>query len=145
MNALSPSRSLFGMMCSLKLSESREVPMRGCTDKSLGLAIGKQRTHEDHRHALGDHESEVQVAHLALAQRVHARVVGLALHAAVPGEVVVGAVAVALAVGIVVLLVVGHQIVQREAIMRDDEVDPVRRLPAQRSAAHNISFRGFLF
>ena len=57
-------------------------------------------------------------------------------HAAVPGEVVVAAVAVALAVGVVVLGVVGHQVVQREAVVRDHKVDPVVRLPArQRSAS----------
>ena len=45
-------------------------------------------------------------------------------------EVVGGAVAVALAVGVVVLDVVGDQVVQREAVVRDHEVHAVRRLPA---------------
>ena len=50
-------------------------------------------------------------------------VVGLALDAAVPGAVVVGAVAVVLAVGLVVLVVVGDEVAQREAVMGGDEVD----------------------
>ena len=43
--------------------------------------------------------------------------------AAVPAAVVVGAVAVVLAVGLVVLVVVGDQIVQREAVVAGHEVD----------------------
>ena len=50
-------------------------------------------------------------------------VVGLALDAVVPGAVVVGAVAVVLAVGLVVLVLVGHQVAQGEAVVRGDEVD----------------------
>ena len=52
-----------------------------------------------------------------------AGVVGLALDAAVPGPVVVGAVAVGLAVRPVVLDVVGDQVAQREAVVGGDEVD----------------------
>jgi hypothetical protein len=50
---------------------------------------------------------------------------GLALGAAIPGEVVVGAVAVVLAVGLVVLAVVGDEIGEREAVVGGDEVDAV--------------------
>ena len=66
-----------------------------------------------------------EVPHLAVAQRLDPGVVGRALDAAVPAEVVVAAVAVALAVGLVVLLVVGDQVVQREAVVAGDEVDAV--------------------
>ena len=53
--------------------------------QAAGLAGGETaRTHEHHGHALRDHEREVQVAHLALPQRVHALISGLALRAAVP-------------------------------------------------------------
>jgi hypothetical protein len=51
------------------------------------------------------------------------RVVGRALDAAVPGTVVVGAVAVVLAVGLVVLVVVCREVGEREAVVRGDEVD----------------------
>ena len=50
-------------------------------------------------------------------------IVGGAFDAAIPASVVVGAVAVLLAVRLVVLLVVGDQIVQGEAVVTGDEVD----------------------
>src|SRR5262249_33818667 len=71
-----------------------------------------------------------EVATLARADREDGLVVGLALYAAVPRSVVVRAVAVVLEVREVVLLVVGHQIGEREAVMRGDEVDARHRSPA---------------
>ena len=56
-------------------------------------------------------------------QPQHLRVVGRALDAAVPRAVVVGAVAVLLAVGLVVLEVVGDQVGEGEPVVRGDEVD----------------------
>ena len=62
--------------------------LAGCTntEQMQGLQGGEEgvRTHEHHGHALRDHEREVQVAHLALPQRVHTLVRALALRAAVP-------------------------------------------------------------
>ena len=59
--------------------------------QAAGLAGGETaRTHEHHGHALRDHEREVQVAHLALPQRVHALVRRLALRAAVPAAALPG-------------------------------------------------------
>ena len=52
-----------------------------------------------------------------------AGIVGRALDAAVPAAVVVGAVAVVLEVGLVVLLVVRDEVVEREAVVGGDEVD----------------------
>ena len=57
-------------------------------------------------------------------------IVGLALDAVVPGPVVVGPVAVALLVGLVVLLVVGDEVAQREAVVGGDEVDRRERVAA---------------
>ena len=51
------------------------------------------------------------------------RGVGVALHAEVLRAVVVGAVAVVLAVGLVVLALVGDQVAQGEPVVRGDEVD----------------------
>ena len=84
----------------------------------------------DHRDAVGQAQRRDQVGGLAVTQREHVRVVGLALDAAVPGPVVVGAVAVALAVGLVVLAVVGDEVAQREAVVGGDEVDRGVRRPA---------------
>ena len=50
----------------------------------------------------------------------------------VPREVVVGAITVAFAVGRIVLVVVRHQVEQREAVMCYDEVDALVRPPADR-------------
>ena len=71
-----------------------------------------------------------EVLLLAGAQRVDLRVVGLALDAAVPRAVVVGAVAVVLEVGLVVLVVVGDEVAQREAVVGGDEVDRRERVAA---------------
>lgn len=57
-------------------------------------------------------------------------IAGVALHAAVPAEVVIGAVPVALPVGAVVLVVIGAQVVQREAVVRHNEVDALVWAPA---------------
>ena len=59
-----------------------------------------------------------------------AGIVGRALDAAVPRSIVALAVVVALAVGLVVLLVVGHEVAQREAVVRGHEVHArIRRRP----------------
>src|SRR6516165_6963829 len=81
--------------------------------------------HEDHGHALRQHQDGGEVLDLAVAQRVNGGIVGRPLGAAVPRKVVVVAVAVALAVGLVVLAVVGHQVVEGEAVVAGDEVDAV--------------------
>src|SRR5690606_10169224 len=52
-----------------------------------------------------------------------AGIVRRALHAVVVGQVVRVAVAVLLAVRLVVLVVVGDEVVEREAVVRGDEVD----------------------
>ncbi len=83
-----------------------------------------------HRDAVGQAQGRDQVGGLPAAQREDRRVVGLALLATVPGPVVVGAVTVALAVGLVVLAVVRHQVAQREPVVGGHEVDRVvRRAP----------------
>ena len=74
------------------------------------LAAAELVAAEQHRHALGEQQRGQEVALLAGPQRVDLRIVGVALDAAVPGAVVVGAVLVVLQVGLVVLLVVGDQV-----------------------------------
>src|SRR5262249_28441991 len=91
--------------------------------RATGLVPG-----EGHRTALGEEQRRYQIAFLPLAEGVDARVVGRALGAAVPGVVVVSAVAVILAVGLVVLAVVADQVLQREAVVAGDEIDRRVRL-----------------
>ena len=78
---------------------------------------------EQHRHALREEQRREEVPLLPRAQRVDVRIVGRPFDAAVPRAVVVGAVAVVLAVRVVVLLVVRDEVAQREAVVRGDEVD----------------------
>ncbi len=87
---------------------------------------------EEHRGALREEERREQVAPLAGAEREDARVRRRALDAAVPPALVVVAVAVLLAVRLVVLRLVGHEVVQRRAVVRGDEVDARGGLPAAR-------------
>src|SRR5690554_3982977 len=54
-------------------------------------------------------------------------IIGGTFDAVVPGVVLVDAIAVALVVGLVVLVVVGNEVLQREAVVRGDEVDAGQR------------------
>src|SRR5262249_47723468 len=65
---------------------------------------------------------------LAHSQLIDLRIISGALNTAVPAPVVIRAVPIMLAVCFVVLLVVGDQIVEREAIMASHEVDALFRL-----------------
>src|SRR6185436_5128541 len=73
--------------------------------------------------ALRKQQRGQHVLHLALAQALDRGVVGGTFGAVIPRAVVRVAVAVVLAVGLVVLVVVGDDVVQREAVVRGDEVD----------------------
>src|SRR6202022_4511511 len=71
----------------------------------------------------GEEQGGQERALAARAQLLDARILGLPFDATVPRVVVVGAVLVVLAVGLVVLVVVGDQVAQGEAIVGGDEVD----------------------
>ncbi len=118
-------------------SASRPVEPGDLVVLAVGVVVAALRAAdlvaaEQHRHALRQQQRGQQVALLACPQREHLGVVGRSLDAAVPRAVVVLAVAVVLAVGLVVLLVVGDEVAQREAVVRGDEVDAGRRAPARR-------------
>jgi hypothetical protein len=85
--------------------------------------------HEEHRRAHAQEEEGQEVLDLAVAERLHLRRAARPLYPAVPAPVVVGAVPVALAVGLVVLVVVGDEVVEREAVVTGHEVDALLRLP----------------
>ena len=86
----------------------------------------------DHRYALGEHEGRQEVALLAVAQLNDVLVVRVSLGATVPRPVIIRAVRAALTVRLVVFLVVGHEVAQREAVVGNDEVDGCHRLAARR-------------
>ena len=91
-------------------------------------ALGAQEfvAGQEHGDALGEQQGGDQVLGLAFAEGEDGRVVGRAFDAAVPGEVLVGAVAVVFAVGLVVLVVVADEVVEGEAVVAGDEVDGVQ-------------------
>ena len=66
---------------------------------------------DDHRRALGQQQGGEEVAHLAQAQRVDLGVVGRAFDTVVPGQIVIAAVLVVFVIGLVVFVVVRHQVV----------------------------------
>lgn len=102
------------------------------------MATRRGRTHEDHGGALRHHEGQHHVAHLALPQSIDASIGSLSLLPAVPAEVVVGAVPILLAVCLVVLVVVGHQVMQGKAIVSYDEIDALVRLPASHTVLQQL-------
>jgi hypothetical protein len=78
---------------------------------------------EEHPYALGEDERGHQVALHPLADLDDLRLVTRSLDTPVGGEVLVGPVLVPLAVGLVVLLRVHHEVLQGEAVVRGREVD----------------------
>ena len=73
--------------------------------------------------ALGEQQGRHDVLDLAQSHRIDLRIVRRASGATIPRAVVAAAVVVVLAVRLVVLVVVGDEVVEREAVMRGDEVN----------------------
>ncbi|CDK01815.1 hypothetical protein MIC448_90005 [Microbacterium sp. C448] len=78
---------------------------------------------QKHGHALREHERRDEVPLLPGAHGEHLRVVGRPLDPEIVGAVVRLPVVVVLAVGVVVLVVIAHEITEREAVVGGDEVD----------------------
>ena len=79
---------------------------------------------------MGEEEGCEKIAFLPKAQRIYAIIVRRTFRTAIPRMIVVIAILVPLAVRVVVFVVVAHEIVQRETIMRDQEIDRGIRPPA---------------
>ena len=90
------------------------------------LGVADLRARPDHRGAARQQQRGEQVAPVPGPGGQDGAVLGRALDTVVPGEVGVAAVAVAFAVGLVVLAVVGHEVGEREAVVGRDEVDRSR-------------------
>ena len=67
-----------------------------------------------------------EILDLAFAKIIDPLIVGFALSATIPADVVVNSVVVSFTVGPVVFFVVRRQVIQSEAIMSSNEVDAVR-------------------
>src|ERR1700723_408759 len=76
-----------------------------------------------HGHALGEQERCHQIPLLLSSQGPNTGIVSWTFHPAIPTPVIVIAVAIVFAIRFVVFFVVTDQILQREAIMRRDEID----------------------
>ncbi len=72
--------------------------------------------HHKHRHPQRQECDREKVLHLSIAQALDSRVVAGTFDAAVPAPAVVGAVAVLLAVGFVVFVVIGDEVVEARFI-----------------------------
>src|SRR6185437_561399 len=86
------------------------------------LRMAKLVAREQHRRALGQQHGREKVTLLSFAQRPNLRIIGRAFGAVIPGMVVRMPVAIVLAVGFVVFVVVRDKIVEVEAVMRRDEI-----------------------
>src|SRR6185436_2932093 len=67
--------------------------------------------HEDHRHANGKDGDGEEILHLPMAQLLYGRIVGRTFDAAIPTAIVIRAVSVVLAIGFIVLSVIGNKVV----------------------------------
>ncbi|MCU0945761.1 MAG: hypothetical protein MUF65_10375, partial [Rubritepida sp.] len=96
------------------------------------LGAAQLVAHREHRHAAREQQRGEQRARVGGAARADAGVLRRSLMAVVPGEVLVAAVAVVLAVRRVVLAGEAHEVGQGEAVMRGDEVHAVAGPAGQR-------------
>ena len=78
-----------------------------------------------HRHTARKHEDRGEIPDLSFPQPFDRGILGRTFRAAVPAQVFVDAVAVAFAVGLVVLVVVAHKIVEGETVVASNIVDAV--------------------
>ena len=79
--------------------------------------------HQEHGHSQRHHSDGQEVLHLPVPQLLNGRVIGRAFSATVPTAIVVGAVAVSLAIILVVFLVVRDEVIQRKTIVAGYEID----------------------
>ena len=78
---------------------------------------------EQQRHPEGEQQSGEHGSRLSCPQRENVRIGTWPFRSTVPRSVVAGTVAVVLAIGLVVFVVVGHEITQGETVVDRDEVD----------------------
>ena len=94
------------------------------------LGVAHLIARNEHRHSLRQQQRGEQIALLTCSQYQDLGVFGRAFHAAIPALVVVSAVPVFLAICLVVLALVAHQVVQDEAIVGGDEIQAGARAPS---------------
>src|SRR5262249_16449561 len=80
---------------------------------------------QQHRDAPTDHEDRNEVLCLTATEGDHAGILRLAFKPAVPAQVVVGAVTVLFAIGLVVLMIITNKVTEGETVMAGNEVNAV--------------------
>src|SRR5690606_7421537 len=93
------------------------------------LALPKLVARRQHGETLRKEQRCQQIALLLRAQCIYGLIVCRAFSTAVPRPVMTFPIVVFFLVGIVVLFVVGYQVVEREPVMRGDEIDTGSRFP----------------
>src|SRR6185436_13280265 len=126
----------------LRVRSELPVDPRQLRVLAIGVVVALLRTAhlvaaQNHRNTLRQQQGSKEIPLLPLAQRADRRIVGRAFDAAVPAAIVGFAVAVVFAVGLVVLFVVADEVVQRESVVRGDEIDACRRAPALEQVARS--------
>src|SRR5260370_5308664 len=95
-----------------------------------GLRVADLIASQDQRQALRQQQTGELVSAQLTTKRCYLGIVGRAFMAAIGAVVLVGAVAIALAIGLVVFFVVAEQILEREAVMHGDVIDAGARRAA---------------
>ena len=106
----------------------------GPVDRAYGVVLGvgvvvaalaeaELHAHREHRHAARGDKQGHEIALVARSRLQDRLIVRRTLDAVIPAQVVVRAVAIALAVGLVVLVRIGDEVAQGKAVMGDDEID----------------------
>ena len=94
------------------------------------LAVADLVARQQQRHALREKQAGKLIALAPPAHRENGRIVGCAFDAAIDAQIVVRSVAIVFAVGLIVLVLVAHQVFEREAVVHGDVVDAAARAAA---------------
>ena len=87
------------------------------------LGVAEFIAGEDHGRAAAAHKDSDGIAHHLAAQLLDDGIIRGPFYPAVPAAVVVGAVRVVPAVGLIVLMIVGKQIIEGKTVVTGDEID----------------------
>ena len=112
------------------LFDQRPVEPRHLVVLAIGVVVAALGApafvpHQQHRHALAQQERRQHILDLTQADRLDRNIAGRPFDPVIAAAVVVFAVPVGLAVGLVVLAVVADKIVERKPVVGRDEVDAV--------------------
>ena len=113
-------------VCGVPIDRRRRIVL-GVGIVVAALAEPELRAHREHRRSARRQQQGQEIALVARAGRKNRRIFGWPLDAMIPGKIGVGSVPVEFAVRLVVLVLISHEIGEREAIVRDHEVDAFRR------------------